>query len=391
MIQLPPDSEQLADRAAGWRSAYIHVPFCARRCPYCDFAVVTPDEGGDATTVDRYVDAVLAEIEREAVWGPLDALNLGGGTPSQLSAADLDRLVQAVDGRFGLTKGAEVSIEVNPEDWSDAVAEALLDVGFNRVSFGVQSFDAAVLVDLGRTHTPTEAIDAVASAQKAGFPSINLDLIFGTPGESATSWRSTVEAALELEPHHLSMYALTVELGTALSRAVRAGAPAPDADDQAEKHELGFALADTAGLVRYEVSNAARVGHPSRYNLATWAQGEYLGFGLGAHGHRNGVRRRNLRRLDAYLGAVERGAPPEAGREELDPFSRDQERVMLGLRRAAGVEAGLAGRCLLASPEGGRLIDAGVIVARGDRIVVTAPLLTDAAGRAVLSLSAGDC
>jgi oxygen-independent coproporphyrinogen-3 oxidase len=391
VIELRPDSEQLADRAAGWRSAYIHLPFCARRCPYCDFAVVTPDEGGDATTVARYVDAVLAEIEMEAMWGPLDALNLGGGTPSQLSATDLARLVQAVDERFGLAKGAEVSIEVNPEDWSDPVAESLLDVGFNRVSFGVQSFDAAVLADLGRIHTAAVARDAVASARKAGFPSINLDLIFGTPGESAASWRSTVEAALELEPHHLSMYALTVELGTALSRAVRAGAPAPDADDQAEKYEVGFALADAAGLVRYEVSNAARAGHACRYNLATWAQGEYLGFGLGAHGHRNGVRRRNLRRLDAYLAAVKRSAPPEAGREELDPFARDQERVLVGLRRTAGVEAGLAGCRLLASPEGGRLIDAGVIAGRGDRIVVTAPLLTDAAGRAVLSLSAGDC
>lgn len=386
-----PDSTQLADGAAALRSAYVHVPFCARRCPYCDFAVVTPEEGGTADTIERYVAAVVAEAAMEQPWGPLDAVNIGGGTPSRLAPADLSLILGALDERFGITGGAEVSIEVNPEDWSDAVAAALLAAGFNRVSFGVQSFDSTVLADLGRSHTPIDARRAVTSAQAAGFPTVSLDLIFGTPGESAGSWRTTVEEALGLEPQHLSMYALTVELGTALSRAVRAGAPAPDPDDQADKYEVGFALAETAGLVRYEVSNAAVPGHACRYNLATWAQGEYVGFGLGAHSHRDGVRRRNVRRLDAYLASIARGERPEAGREQLRGFRFDQERVMLGLRRSAGVEAGRAGRCLLASAAGRRLVDAGVIRSEGRRVVVSNPLLTDAAARAVLSLSPDDC
>jgi len=353
--------------------------------------VVTPEEGGTAATIDRYVAALEAEVALEEPWGPLDAVNLGGGTPSQLDPGDLFRILRAIDERFEIAGGAEVSIEVNPEDWSDGFADALLAVGFNRVSFGVQSFDPTVLADLGRAHTPIEARRAVRSAHNAGFPTVSLDLIFGSPGESAVSWRRTVEEALQLEPQHLSMYALTVELGTALSRAVRSGAPAPDPDDQADKYELGFALAAAAGLARYEVSNAAVPGHACRYNLGTWAQGEYLGFGLGAHAHRDGVRRRNVRRLEAYLASIAGGERPEAGRERLEGFRLDQERVMLGLRRSAGVVAGDAGSRLLASNDGRRLVNAGVIGPQGERIVVANPLLTDAATRAVLSLSPDDC
>jgi oxygen-independent coproporphyrinogen-3 oxidase len=381
-----PDSVELAEEAAAWRSAYVHVPFCRRRCPYCDFAVVTSDEGGSPLAVATYTQALVAEVGMEPAWGDLHAANFGGGTPSSVPVSALGAVLRALRGRFGLRRDAEISIEVNPEDWDGEYAAEIAGVGFGRVSLGVQSFDGEVLRILGRLHDPTQAQEAFARARAAGIGSISLDLIYGTPGESLDSWRATVETALVLQPDHLSAYALTVERGTELSRAVAAGAPEPDPDDQADKYEHLLDAAAEAGLVRYEVSNFARPGHACRYNLGTWAQGEYLAFGLGAHGHRNGVRRRNVRRLDRYLEAVDRGERPEAGRETLDDWGRERERLMLGLRRAAGVTAGVGGAALLASEYGGRLAAAGVLVERAGRLVVLNSLLTDAAVRAVLAL-----
>ena len=384
---LAPDSVALAEAAAGWRGAYVHVPFCARVCPYCDFAVVA----GRDDEAAGYVRAVVAETAMEPPWGPLDAVHVGGGTPSRLAPELLDRVRAALADRFGLAPGAEVALEANPEDWTAAHAAAVRAAGFTRVSLGVQSFDAQVLAALGRVHTPEEGAAAVASARAAGFASVGLDLIAGTPGESGASWRATVAQALELGPDHLSVYSLTVERGTPLGRSVAAGAAAPDPDDQAEKYEEAMAQATAAGMVRYEVGNLARPGHHSRYNLLTWAAGEYAAFGAGAHGHRGGLRRRNHRRLEAYLGAVERGERPEAGSESLDGWGRERERVYQGQRRAAGVTPGAAGARLLTTSSGRRLVEAGVIGLREARLVVLDPLRTDAAAREVLALSAGEC
>lgn len=380
-----PDTAAVADGAVGTRSAYVHIPFCHRRCPYCDFAVV--DLSSQDGLIDRYVDAICREIGLEADWKHLDAINFGGGTPSILAADRLGAMIGALSERFGIAPDCEVSIEANPEDLTAGHAAGLVAAGFNRVSLGVQSFDAGVLDALGREHTTQEAAAAVVEARRAGFRSVNVDLIFGTPGESAASWQQTVRTALELEPDHISGYALTVERGTALSRTVAAGAPAPDPDDQADKYEILQGEAAHAGLLHYEVSNWAHPGHGCRYNLGTWAQGEYAAFGLGAHGYRSGVRRRNVRRLDVYLDRVERGERPEAGRETLAEPERDIERVFLGLRRMAGVVAGEAGRRLLDSDAGRRLIGAGVIALSGDRLVVNRPLLTDAVARELLALS----
>jgi oxygen-independent coproporphyrinogen-3 oxidase len=386
---LAPDSDELADLAGSWRSAYVHIPFCRRRCPYCDFAVVTPEE--TSASHAAYIDAVVAEIGMEPEWAPLDAVNFGGGTPSAVAPGELIRVLEQLRTHFELAPDAEISLEANPEDWSEAWAEELLAAGFTRISWGVQSFDRDVLAALGRVHTPEGAVRAISGSQRAGFASVSVDLIFGTPGESASSSLRTVETAIGCRPDHVSAYALTVERGTALSRAVLAGARGPDADDQAEKYEALSEALRAAGLVQYEVSNWARCGHPCRYNLATWAQGEYVAFGLGAHGHRNGVRRRNVRRLDAYLTRVAQGVRPEAGSERLDAWGREQERMILGLRRRAGVEAGLGGHLLAASPEGSRLVSAGVLTFGRGRVRVVGPLLTDAASVAVLSLSPGDC
>lgn len=390
-VGLAPDSVELAELAATWRSVYVHIPFCARRCPYCDFTVVARDEGATPAVVRRYVGAVSAEVDMEPEWDPLDAVYFGGGTPSRLSPTDLATILASIKDRFGLREQAEISIEANPEDLSRSLAEALVGAGFNRVSLGAQSFDPEVLDSLGRSHSPDRISSAAGEARAAGFTSVSLDLVYGTPGESPASWRATVARAMELAPDHLSAYALTVEPGTELWRAVEGGSPAPDPDDQARKYEHLLEGAPAHGLVRYEVSNFARSGRVCRYSLSTWGQGEYVGLGLAAHGHRDGIRRRNHRQLDHYLTAVEQGERPEAARERVAGRDSEVESLLLGLSRVAGVATGTVGKALVASEEGRRLIAAGVFQERDGRLFVTRPLFTDAVARTVLSLSPGDC
>ena len=383
-----PDAPALADRAASWRGVYLHVPFCRRVCPYCDFAVIA---GADHLR-DRYVAALQAEIAMvPPLPGPVDAVAFGGGTPSRLSAADLARLLETLASWSGIAAGAEVSLEANPEDCDRRMLADLAAAGFTRLSLGAQSFDPEVLAELGRCHRPDDTRAAVAAAREAGFASVSIDLIFGSPVETSASWEGSVAAALECGVDHLSTYALTVERGTPLSRAVAAGAPGPDPDRQAERYEWMLEAVEGAGLVRYETSNHARPGHACRYNLLTWAQGEYEGFGAGAHRHRDRDRAWNVRRVDRYLDRVEAGTRPESGGERLEGGERDRERVLLGLRRAGGVVPGESGGRLLASPPGRRLQEAGVLAVRGGRLVVTRPLLGDEVSRALLALTMPEC
>jgi len=363
-------------------AAYVHVPFCARVCPYCDFAVVA---GKDDLT-ERYFAALLSEIEMEPPADPLDSVFIGGGTPSRVAPELLKAVVDKLADRFGLIDGSEVSLEANPEDWTPAVADSVAAAGINRVSFGVQSFDEEVLTGLGRMHVARDGEVAVERARDAGFSSISLDLIFGSPGESLESWAATIETAIGLEPDHVSTYALTVERGTELSRRVLAGAAAPDPDDQANKYELAMTELRAAGFDHYEVSNYARSGHQCRYNLNTWAQGNYLAFGLGAHGHRQGVRRRNVRRFEAYLDMIEQGRRPESGQEVIEGWDAELERVFLGIRMRTGVAAGEVGQALAADPEGQALIEAGKLEVSDDHILALDPLFTDAVARVVLGL-----
>lgn len=376
----------LAETAATKVAAYVHVPFCRRICPYCDFAVVA---GTDLA--ERYVSAVCAEIERAEPFGdPLAAIAFGGGTPTALGPHALERMLGAIERRFGVTSDIEISIEANPEDVTPTTARELAAVGFRRISLGVQSFDDDVLTALGRAHTAEQARQALGAARDV-FASVNADLIFGTPGEQLESWESSVTTALGTGIDHLSTYSLTVERGTALSRAVLAGAPAPDPDLQAEQWLRAADLAAAAGMVRYETSNYARVGHAAVYNLVTWAQGEYAAFGNGAHDHRGGVRSWNVRRVDRYVERIEQGDTAESGSERLGPWEREVERVMLGLRRAAGVRSGVAGLRLLASEDGVSLCDAGIIEVVGDRLRIARPLLGDEVSRALLALDPADC
>jgi oxygen-independent coproporphyrinogen-3 oxidase len=378
----PPDSPDLADAAVKWSAAYVHLPFCARICPYCDFAVVA----GRDDLIDRYVAAVEREIDSEEPWRPLDSIYFGGGTPSRMPASSFRRLLGHLAQQPGLGADPEISLEANPEDWSPFLADGLVEAGLNRVSFGAQSFTPATLNALGRRHEPGQIVESVKLARRAGFRSINLDLIFGTPGESLRLWQETVERALETEPDHISCYALTVEPGTQLGREVAAGGSAPDPDLQADAYEYAQERLGRAGLVRYEVSNWARPGHHVRYNLAVWAQAEYLAFGLGAHRFRGRVRSRNYRRMDSYLDAIEAGLSAVAGSETVEGWDREVERVFLGIRRTAGVVAGAGGEALSSDQAGERLRQAGIIAHLGGRLVVLRPLLTDAVARAVLAL-----
>jgi oxygen-independent coproporphyrinogen-3 oxidase len=377
-----PAHPDTADHAAGLRSAYVHIPFCARVCPYCDFAVV----GGEDNRMSEYIDAVVAEIAMEPQWSTLDAVFVGGGTPSRLPAEQMQRILDALAVRFGLADDAEITLEANPEDWSQDHSDALADMGFNRVSFGVQSFDPVVLVSLGRLHTPAQAAESIAVARASGFASVSVDLIYGHPVETEVSWLDTLNTAIEVGPDHVSTYSLTVEPGTELWKQVRSGAPAPDSDIQADRWEQAAELLGRAGYVRYEVSNHARPGHACRYNLSVWGQGEYVAFGMGAHGYRDAVRSRRVRRLDTYIERVRSGIGPVQSSDIIEGWNAELERLMLGLRRTAGVRSGEGGAALLASPQGGRLLDAGVLDVVDDRLVAANPLLTDEIIRAVLDL-----
>jgi len=375
--RMRPDSPQLADQAGRWRSAYIHIPFCGRVCPYCDFAVVA----GQDDLVQRYHRALIGEIEMSDEWGSLDAVFIGGGTPSRIQPELIGSVLDALASKFGLASDVEISMEANPEDISATSSPGFLKAGVNRLSLGVQSFDDVVLRELGRQHTSDEAQTAVAAA-RAAFPRVSIDLIYGHPVETDLSWERTLDITVALGIDHVSAYSLTVELGTALSRAVAKGYPAPDDDILADRWERA---AERLGeqFIRYEVSNYA-AEEPCRYNLATWAQGEYKAFGLGAHGHRGGVRTRNLRRIDRYMEAVESGRRPLAGETAVSGWDREQERLMLGLRRAAGVLTGPAGRRVLdLHPE---FVKAGIVKEEAGRIVVARPLLTDTVIREVLAM-----
>jgi oxygen-independent coproporphyrinogen-3 oxidase len=213
-----------------------------------------------------------------------------------------------------------------------------------------------------------------------------VDLIYGHPAETEDSWTRTLNAAVEVEPDHVSTYSLTVEPGTELWKQVRSGGPAPDSDIQADRWEQAAELLGDAGYVRYEVSNHARPGHACRYNLSVWGQGEYLAFGMGAHGYRDGVRSRRVRRLDTYIERMRSGIGPIQSSDVIEGWNAELERLMLGLRRAAGVRAGAGGAALLASDQGQRLIDADVLEVVDDRLVAANPLLTDEIIRAVLDL-----
>jgi putative oxygen-independent coproporphyrinogen III oxidase len=372
----------VADSHATSAAAYVHIPFCSAVCPYCDFAVVA----GQDHLAARYTEAVCSEIAGVNPWRPLDAVYFGGGTPSHIDPALLGRVLDTLGAKHGIAGDAEVSLEANPEDFTPEQAKRLRDIGFNRVSFGAQSFDDQVLSSLGRRHLPLQIDDSVKAARQAGFDNVSLDLIYGTPEETDSSWRSSLERGLGTNPDHVSCYALTVERGTPLDRSVRDGAEAPDPDVQADRFEAADRTLKSSGFFRYEVSNWSLPGRECRYNLTVWAQGEYEAYGNGAHGFRGGRRFRNHRRLDAYLERIESGQSALAGEDLIAGWDAEIDRLFVGLRRTVGAVSGAGTEALLASDEGRALVELGILEKRDGRLIVARPLMTDAVHRSLLGL-----
>ena len=309
---------------------YVHIPFCASRCDYCDFATWTDRDH----LVDAYVDACVADLvqRRTAGYPVATSVFFGGGTPSLLPADQLIRILDAID----RTDDAEVTVECNPDSVDADKLRAYERAGVNRLSFGVQSMATHVLAALGRTHDPENVARAITAARDAGFTRVSVDLIYGTPGESIDDWRATLEGALGLGVSHVSAYALTVEPATPLGLRVAAGAAAPDDDLQADAYLLADELLGVAGLEWYEVSNWARPGEECRHNLLYWSEGEYLGIGCAAHGHTGGRRWWNVRTPERYIAGIAAGSGAEAGSEHLEPASRAEEACVLALRTRRG-------------------------------------------------------
>ena len=385
--------EGAGERAFG---VYLHVPFCTVRCGYCDFNTYTATELGGGASQHAYADTALREIALAAdvladlPARPVSTVFVGGGTPTVLSVPDLARMLGGVRDAWGFADDVEVTTEANPDSVTPQSLQALADAGFTRVSFGMQSAVPHVLATLDRTHDPRRIPDVVRWARDAGL-AVSLDLIYGTPGESLDDWRTSVETALATGVDHVSAYALVVEAGTRMAVQVRRGElELPDGDDQAAKYELADDLFEAAGLHWYEVSNWARTpGDACRHNLAYWRGDDWWGIGPGAHSHVGGVRWWNVKHPRAYADRLDRGLSPAAGRETVSGDGAVLERLMLGVRLAAGLP--LDALPVEARPSVAGLIADGLVDGReatgGRRLVLTrrGRLLADAVVRTLVS------
>jgi oxygen-independent coproporphyrinogen-3 oxidase len=350
----PPDGQPVPADAALPPSAlgglgqrpfgvYVHVPFCVTRCGYCDFNTYTATELGPGATRETYAGQAIAEVRlARRVLGPADvpasAVFFGGGTPTLLPPGDLAAILSAIDGEFGLAPGAEVTAEANPETVDQRSLAALRAGGFTRISIGMQSAARHVLAVLDRGHRPGRPEQCVAWARAAGFEHVNLDLIYGTPGESDEDWAHSLASAVAAGPDHISGYALIVEQGTRLAARIGRGElAAPDDDAMADRYLAADDLLAAAGLRWYEISNwAASPDAMCRHNLLYWTGGDWWGIGPGAHSHIAGTRWWNVRHPAAYAARIAAGMSPGQAREILTPAERRTERIMLLTRLAAG-------------------------------------------------------
>jgi putative oxygen-independent coproporphyrinogen III oxidase len=366
---------------------YIHVPFCATRCGYCDFNTYTPTELGGANPTG-WLEALRAELSL-AAWRlgspQVQTVFVGGGTPSMLGGDGLAAVLDAIRADFVLAGDAEVTTEANPESTSPAFFEQLRTAGFTRLSLGMQSASPHVLKVLDRVHSPGRALDAAREAGAAGFDHVNLDLIYGTPGETDDDLLRSVDAAIDAGVDHVSGYALVVEDGTALARRVRRGEiAAPDNDVLAQRYELLDARLSAAGLDWYEVSNWSRPAGECLHNVGYWNGGEWWGAGPGAHGYVGTTRWWNVKHPNAYAQSLTDGLLPVADFEQLDASTTHIEDVMLRLRLRDGLPV-----AVLDGGERARADTAvadGLVALRGDRLVLTdrGRLLADAVVRTVL-------
>ncbi|PZE31680.1 coproporphyrinogen III oxidase [Curtobacterium sp. MCSS17_006] len=333
----PGDAPAAGDVPFG---VYVHVPFCRVRCGYCDFNTYTASELRGVRR-DDYAGHAVREIEWAATVldrsgvprRPVSTVFFGGGTPTMLPASDLAMILRAIDDTWGILPGAEVTTEANPDSVDAASLETLRAGGFNRISYGMQSAVPHVLATLDRTHDPLRVPVVVDLAKQQGLD-VSLDLIYSTPGESLTDWRTSLDAAIACEPDHVSAYSLIVEDGTAMGRMVARGElPAPDDDLAADMYELADQVLGDAGYSWYEVSNWARGdAHASRHNLSYWKGHDWWGVGPGAHSAVAGTRWWNVKHPAAYANRVLSGESPAAGRETIDDETRYVERLLLAAR-----------------------------------------------------------
>ena len=355
---------------------YIHVPFCKTKCAYCDFYSVT-----DCDNAERFIGAVEREaalcgdtaLPGEEISGPAGSLYVGGGTPSAIDPDLVSRLPGIISRSHGLESGAEVTIEVNPDDITPAALEAYLAGGFNRISIGVQSFDDGELAFLGRRHDAAGAVAAIEAARASGFDRIGIDLIFGSAGQTLEGWRESLVRALEFDLEHISCYQLTLEPGTPLGERMLAGEAV--CSEEEVQREMFLETSDVltgGGYLHYEVSNFARGEENfSRHNLRYWLRTPYLGLGPSAHSFEGRVRRWNHRSVEQWLDCIDRGEIPSCGEEELSEEQVRAEKLMLGFRTARGIE-----KALLEEHQGWEetleeLLEIPLVSIEDDRIVPT--------------------
>ncbi len=381
----------LGDRPFG---VYVHVPFCATRCGYCDFNTYTAVELGGGASQASYAATAAAEVRlARQVLGSADVsaatVFFGGGTPTLLDPHDLALLLAAVRDELGVRADAEVTTEANPDSVDEASLAALRAGGFTRVSFGMQSAVPHVLATLDRTHDPERVPKVVEWAREAGFEGISLDLIYGTPGESQDDWRRSLDAALATGPDHVSAYALVVEEGTRMAAQVRRGEIlAPDDDDLADRYLLADEVLAGAGYEWYEVSNWARgEGQRARHNEGYWLGHDWWGVGPGAHSHVGGTRWWNVRHPTAYAGRLAAGASPAQAREVLTFEQRRDERVLLAVRLREGLplaELADTGRSGAARAVDDGLLDPAAYADGRAALTLRGRLLADAVVRELL-------
>jgi oxygen-independent coproporphyrinogen-3 oxidase len=358
------------------QALYVHVPFCVKKCGYCDFFSL---EEWDASGVEGFLEALEAELAALPRPLPLRTVFVGGGTPSVLDASQLRRLLGRVRDLADRWPVEELTVEMNPETVTADRLEALREVGVTRVSMGAQSFHAAHLARLDRVHTAERAREAARAIAAAGFTDRNIDLMFALPGETEEEYWADLDQALELEPTHVSSYALLYEPGTELYRDLAAGRVRPAREETELRMFLGGRerLAER-GFDAYEISNHARPGRECRHNVNYWEAGEYYGVGPSAASHVAGVRRTNVRSLKGYVESFRSGRSPVAYRERLDPAARAGEVMMLGLRLAAGASLERVREVSGLEPEEHfgetlrRHLDAGLVERAGGRIRLTA-------------------
>lgn len=348
---------------------YVHVPFCLRRCGYCDFNTYTATDMGAGASRGNYANMVVREMRLVRDWQREHGIDepaastvfFGGGTPTVLRAADLVKMLNAIRELWGIADDAEITTEANPDTVNADYVKELADGGFNRISFGMQSAVPSVLKTLDRTHTPANVAAGVGAANAAGMRS-SVDLIYGAPGESLDDWRTSVSTAIDLGVNHISAYALTIAPHTKMGRRIAAGTlPTPDDDDEANKYEIADDLLSAAGLEWYEISNWARPGYESRHNLGYWRNVDWAGLGPGAHSHYNrcladssgetgettssplGLRSWDIAHPKLWGQSIIDGKVPWDGSERISHEEHLEETIMLGLRLRGGLDLALLG------------------------------------------------